>query len=188
MSEWTNYLVIHVREEADKADGLPDLVKVPQVLAAGWHGIGTVHDQAPSSPPWYSVASMRPEVGDARRAAVEYEAVNRGETPLESYPGATPTELVAQLNEWPMPPLPEFGALIMRLPAEVDIGLEALVKDGMEEEWMMIVFLHLLAESEAGDALAREVRRHILAAWKKLSLDESAVDAVRQIVEAWLAG
>ena len=44
MSEWTNYLVVHVREAADKADGLPDLVKVPQVLAAGWHGIGTVHE------------------------------------------------------------------------------------------------------------------------------------------------
>ena len=192
MSEWTNYLVVHVREEADKADGLPDLVKVPQVLAAGWHGIGTVHDRVMYRPARHPVASMRAGVGDVRPAAVEYEAANREDTPLESYRGTTPAELVAQLNELPLPPLPEYGFFAVRLPSDVDIGLEALVKDGMDggmdEEWMKIVFLHLLAESEAGDALAREVRRHILAAWKKLSLDESAVAAVRQIVEAWLAG
>ena len=62
MSEWTNYLVVHVREAADKADGLPDLIKVPQVLAAGWHGIGTVHEPVAlfrAEP--RSVASMRLE-------------------------------------------------------------------------------------------------------------------------------
>ena len=186
MSEWTNYLVVHVREEADKADGLPDLVKVPQVLAAGWHGIGTVSDLRAARSRPRSVALMR--AGDVRPAAAEYEAVNREDAPVESYRGAKPAELVAQLNELPMPPLPDYGFLAVRLPSDVDIGLEALVKDGMEKEWMKIVLLHLLAESEAGDALAREVRRHILAAWKKLSLDESAVAAVRQIVEAWLAG
>ena len=47
LSEWTDYLVVHVRADADKADELPSLVKVPQVLAAGWHGIGTVHDASP---------------------------------------------------------------------------------------------------------------------------------------------
>ena len=46
VSEWTDYLVVHVRAEADKAPDLPELAKVPQVLAAGWHGTGTVHDAA----------------------------------------------------------------------------------------------------------------------------------------------
>ena len=44
LSEWTDYLVVHVRAEAEKATEVPDLAKVPQVLAAGWHGIGTVRD------------------------------------------------------------------------------------------------------------------------------------------------
>ncbi len=43
LSKWTDYLVVHVRAEGDKADDLPALVKVPQVQAAGWHGTGTVH-------------------------------------------------------------------------------------------------------------------------------------------------
>ena len=46
VSEWTDYLVVHVRAEADKAPDLPELAKVPQVLAAGWHGTGTVHESA----------------------------------------------------------------------------------------------------------------------------------------------
>ena len=46
VSEWTDYLVVHVRAEYDKAPDLPELAKVPQVLAAGWHGTGTVHDAA----------------------------------------------------------------------------------------------------------------------------------------------
>ena len=46
VSEWTDYLVVHVRAEADKAPDLPELAKVPQVLAAGWHGTGTVRDAA----------------------------------------------------------------------------------------------------------------------------------------------
>ena len=46
VSEWTDYLVVHVRAEYDKAPDLPELAKVPQVLAAGWHGTGTVRDAA----------------------------------------------------------------------------------------------------------------------------------------------
>ena len=44
VSEWTDCLVVHVRADADKATELPSVVKVPQVLAAGWHGIGTARD------------------------------------------------------------------------------------------------------------------------------------------------
>ena len=51
LSEWTDYLVVHVRAEADKATDLPSLVKVPQVQAAGWHGVGTVlHDRVEPRP------------------------------------------------------------------------------------------------------------------------------------------
>jgi Ca-activated chloride channel family protein len=39
LSRWTNFLVI--AERADKAEDLPELHKVPQMLAAGWGGTGT---------------------------------------------------------------------------------------------------------------------------------------------------
>jgi len=66
-------LVVHVRADADKAAGLPSLVKV---LAAGWHGIGTVHHAPPVSaaairevpPPTARCFSER-RLGPSRRSA-----------------------------------------------------------------------------------------------------------------------
>jgi Ca-activated chloride channel family protein len=40
LSRWTNFLVL--AERADKAEELPNLLQVPQMLAAGWGGIGDV--------------------------------------------------------------------------------------------------------------------------------------------------
>ena len=42
VSDYTHYLVIHERAEGEKADDLPELAKVRQMLAAGWGGAGTV--------------------------------------------------------------------------------------------------------------------------------------------------
>lgn len=45
ISKWTNYLAIDIR--ADKADTLPDLQKVEQMLAAGWGGTGSIRCEKP---------------------------------------------------------------------------------------------------------------------------------------------
>jgi Ca-activated chloride channel family protein len=42
VSPWTNWLVVAPRAENEKAQDLPALQNVPQTLAAGWGGIGTV--------------------------------------------------------------------------------------------------------------------------------------------------
>ena len=171
MSEHTSYLVVHVRDAVDKADGLPDLVRVPQVLAAGWHGIGTVFDSsAPSGPALDVPAFHMREVAmedDEQRAATD--------------------EVIAKLNEWPMPPLPAFDDLVAWLPDEIREGLAALVDDGLDADSLAIVLLHLLSESEAGGALDRKVRRYVLAAWKKLSPDADTVAAVRGVAQRWAA-
>lgn len=41
VSPWTNWLVIAVRPEDEKASDIPELRKVPQTLAAGWGGAGS---------------------------------------------------------------------------------------------------------------------------------------------------
>ena len=206
MSEWTNYLVVHVREAADKADGLPDLVKVPQVLAAGWHGVGTVHepvalfDEAPRSasaarraglqamhgPAAPTDGASAPDGFVAEMDALEIDALP-GSLEGRDRPAATPADLVAELNEWPMPPMPAFDELAARLPDEVRNGLAALVDDGQDPETVVIVFLYLLSESEAGHALDRQRRRRILTAWKKRSADEGTVAAIRRVLESWAA-
>ncbi len=43
MTQWTNYLVVHVR--TDKATELPELRTVPQTLAAGWAGAGSIQEE-----------------------------------------------------------------------------------------------------------------------------------------------
>ncbi len=43
-SPYTHLFLVHVREEGDKAQGLPQLQKIKQMQAAGWGGMGTVAD------------------------------------------------------------------------------------------------------------------------------------------------
>lgn len=40
----TNLILVHVREEGNKTEGLPELDKVKHMLAAGWGGVGSVDE------------------------------------------------------------------------------------------------------------------------------------------------
>jgi len=42
VTDQTNLILVHVREDDKKAEGLPDLDKVNHMLAAGWGGVGSV--------------------------------------------------------------------------------------------------------------------------------------------------
>ena len=46
LTDRTNLLVVHERAVGERAGDLPTLATVPQMLAAGWHGMGSVHAQA----------------------------------------------------------------------------------------------------------------------------------------------
>lgn len=54
-SKFTNLLLVHVREEEEKAQGLPKLQKIKQMSAAGWGGLGTVEQ----SRVLYSISACR---------------------------------------------------------------------------------------------------------------------------------
>lgn len=41
-TEYTHYLIVHERAEGERADDLPEIRQVKQMLAAGWGGSGTV--------------------------------------------------------------------------------------------------------------------------------------------------
>ena len=242
LSEWTDYLVVHVRAEADKATDLPSLVKVPQVLAAGWHGIGTVlHDRAEPRPS----ASPRPMDQDVGEPLCEYRArpsagrsdksrrgtrkpasgararrrrsalpsaeaerrlpdasgsgwVNQvgdvsdaafSPAPHAITPAITPVELVAALNERPLPAAPTLDDLLARgVPDEIVDQLRELADGGGEDpSAIAIIFLYLLCRSSAGKALDAQQRRSILAAYRKLSDREATVRAVRRVWREWEA-
>jgi Ca-activated chloride channel family protein len=42
VTRWTSLFLVHVREDAEKTVGLPNLHRVPHMMAAGTHGVGTV--------------------------------------------------------------------------------------------------------------------------------------------------
>ena len=180
LSKWTDYLVIHVRAAADKAADLPDLVKVPQVLAAGWHGVGTVHEAAAAAPTsLYDMAE--PPVGDG----VEYEV----DALPEPYPPTiTPVDFAAALNEQPLPAAPVLDDLLARgLPDAIADELRDLVDGGEDPGAVAVIFLYLLCRSSAGKTLDAQQRRSILAAYRKLAPDAATVRAVRQVLQEWNA-
>jgi hypothetical protein len=49
VTEQTNLILVHVRDEDKKAEGLPELSKVHQMLAAGWGGAGSESKSAAAS-------------------------------------------------------------------------------------------------------------------------------------------
>ena len=184
LSEWTDYLVVHVRAETDKADELPTLVKVPQVPAAGWHGIGTVHraERAPvkalhSHAPPPSAAAPSPP---SERVMFELAPPPRPQT-LRS-----PIEIVAALNERSLPALPTLDYLAaLGTPDELIEDLRKLVNGDEDPTAVVIVFLYLLCESPAGSDLDRRQRRLILSAYKKLAPRAATVSAVRRVWQDW---
>jgi len=44
VTDQTNLILVHVRQEGEKAEGLPDLDQVQHMLAAGWGGVGSVNE------------------------------------------------------------------------------------------------------------------------------------------------
>ncbi len=204
LSEWTDYLVVHVRAQADKADDLPALVKVPQMLAAGWHGVGTVRTDHMLSPPSAVFGSIED------RALTEDEDWADEPTPLPASPPViTPAEFVAGLNQRPLPATPDLDDLMARgLPYEIAAKLRDLVdRGGADPAAVAIIFLYLLCRSSAGagldtqqrpsmrpyrkpsssPALDAQQRRTILAAYRKLSPSAATVRAVRLVWQEWNA-
>ncbi len=184
VSEWTNCLVVHVRAEDDKADELPSLVKVPQVLAAGWHGIGTVHDASPiradamysQAPP--AAAALRP-LPDMIPPAPDSMSGTIG----------SPIEIVAALNEHSLPAVPGLDDLVgLGIPDELIAALLELVDAGEDARIVAVILLYLICESPAGNGLDRRQRRLILAAYKKHRASAATVGAVRRVWRDWDQG
>ena len=189
MSEWTNYIVVHVRADAEKAEELPKILKVPQVLAAGWHGMGTMHAPqrqmsmelnceafAPAS-----MASPLSRISYRMRskAALKKPAVTRNG-------GFAPPELIELLNARPMPPFPTLNDLeTWGVPISIVEDLRSLVGNQEDEEAVVLAFLHLLLNSKAGKATERLVRRNVLKAFKTIKPDRALRKEVKYAFDDW---
>ena len=204
VSEWTDYLVVHVRAEADKAPDLPELAKIPQVLAAGWHGTGTVHESAEAEVHFsLSRESIRTIERRAAHRSADLREDRRGHryshrrmapsaapAPMADrmppLPPISPEEFVAALNASPLPPAPTLDHLRARgVPDAVIEALEELLDGGLDSPTAALIFLYLLCHSPAGRTLERQQRRVILSAYKKRAPGAAAVSAVRRVWHDW---
>ena len=196
VSEWTDCLVVHVRADADKAAELPSVVKVPQVLAAGWHGIGTLHDASPLSAA--DAASREAPAAASRLTAASRRFSRPAARTLDMKlppdvappvsPGtiSSPAELVTALNQRSLPGVPTLEELAaLGIPDNLIDGLRELVDGGEDARAVAVILLYLVCESPAGNGLDRWRRRPILSAYKKLRARAATVGAVRRVWQDW---
>ncbi len=65
VTDQTNLILVHVREEGMKAEGLPSLEKIAHMQAAGWGGAGSVMSDSMSTPAVFRTIKRSPARVDA---------------------------------------------------------------------------------------------------------------------------
>ncbi|HAN48042.1 MAG TPA: hypothetical protein DCQ20_04050, partial [Nitrospira sp.] len=194
LSRWTNYLVIAEREV--KAGELPELHLVPQMLAAGWGGVGhfdrdtipRMLRQGGHPAPWadcsfdddspyesneaFCVSSISPLLSSKSYGP----AFEDNRTPKVS--AITPAQFIAQLVSAMLrflrqPHLPKTIDDLVSLGLENDLAdmLRKLVTDGHNELTLVAAFLYALSESPIGHLFGRSEKRAILKRWKDAAPD-----------------
>jgi hypothetical protein len=148
LSRYTHCLTIIVQTEAEKAQTLPELHKVKQMLAAGWGGSGRILYNMPMSPP---------------NANVEYPC--RLSDPCCIPPSTQPAlnfpEFAERLNQCDIKSDTDLSAFNFFgiLPPEIFV-IVGLDFDCSEDD-ILTVFLHLLLHSDYGKHLNRNISRII---------------------------
>ena len=73
-SKYTNLLLVHIRAEEEKAEGLPKLEKISQMRAAGWGGFGYV-DTSRRSTVLYSRSMMVSACAAPSKSSIAYNSL-----------------------------------------------------------------------------------------------------------------
>jgi Ca-activated chloride channel family protein len=199
MSRHTNYLAIDVRPENEKAEDLPALRKTPQMLAAGWGGVGNVMEQK------VSIGRIREDfdfdsmseldVPVFLRRKIETSEFFSACERLENSNKEEPAGFIDRLNQthegFLSSVLPSsrnrLASVIdletLGIPTTVLEALTALVEEGADERSVVATFLYLLGEEgQIKDRLSRTTRRILAKTYKQLP--PVSADIRSQIQEA----
>ncbi|MHB9030287.1 MAG: VIT and vWA domain-containing protein [Candidatus Latescibacterota bacterium] len=173
ISKYTSYIVVHLRAE-DKAEGLPELRRVPNMLAAGWGGIGKTMIAFQSAP--------KPSDQIYFCLVSDYHRVSRNRDDYESviyelnnlYDGLTVlSQQVSTLDDLENIDIPVGTRDVLR----------ELVEQGANETDVVVLFLSLLARSGYGRKLTRTTRRAIRQAYQQLHGTEMLEKRMRQLIK-----
>lgn len=182
VSPWTNWLVIAERPDDEKAQDIPALRKVPQTLAAGWGGVGTVamcmsvNDLAMPSVLFSRSADVFEDIADSD--ASDLEAIRRVAGPDIPEPFR---RLIALIEVRPdrldarriLDLLDEAGLVrefddVFAHTADLDINVEVIA---------MILLAHLLG-GPLGEYLPEEARGAVVALQDRA---RQAMDAILEL-------
>ncbi len=186
VTKYTSCVLVFNRDEDQKSGEVPALRKVPQVLAAGWGGMGSV-DRCDMSLAAHAVShSVMPE--DLKMAQPDMDYLDipsflHRQMPTDfdqlvlslnaRYPDTIATKLdIATIAE----------LMVLGLDHDVADALSDLVSTGGAERDIVIVFLAILAGSKHGKGLSRHVKRLIRMADKGGASDVVLSDAIRQVI------
>jgi len=194
----TNLIVVHERAAGEKAVDMPSLAHVAQMHAAGWHGVGSVHEVR-----CVDFASL--DIRQCREAS-ELNVFD-DDIPFDSIGAVTPgrpAPLRSASTPAPESLAPFIHALELAgpdgLPRTVD-GLERmgltrdradalrdLVASGYDEREVVEAFLEAVAmwADDAAAPLSRHLRRAMLHFFVDAATSGDVRVLVRVIVDAWV--
>lgn len=180
ISKWTNFLLVAERADSEKAQDMPELVKLKSMLPAGWGGAGSVMYSVRAP-----VGGLQPSTGGAgfdvpavlrsRRRSVDdlppddnlpaflrrrnLKAIDRSDprywSRMEYYTGLTPLGMCEWLRVSPCDNWPGTWQELRRIGvgAAVVDWLEFVVGEELEEMVMVAAFVRLMAQRETRAAL-----------------------------------
>ncbi|MDW7773737.1 MAG: VIT and VWA domain-containing protein [Desulfobulbaceae bacterium] len=172
ISPYTNYLVVDVRAEDEKGEELPDLRKVPQMLAAGWGGTGEVESFASNA-----LYNKHYDYED-----VEIEALCPSEQG-EWCRRTTPKVFIFKCNLLGAD-IDNFADLRDRsLPERIVDVLRSIAEQydpEAPEEVIVVTFLFMLTQSIVGGEFDRKSKRVINKAMKILHPDQRLINIMSE--------
>lgn len=185
----TALLAVAAQDGAKRPDTLPALRQVPQMMAAGWGGLGSVHDNDMEFLDFPAFLLRDPDAGPAEPSTLDAEAEVLASLTSRS---ATPARFAAEISrQWGpvwrrQPPAASIAGLAAcgLPPALVDALQEVVDRMGEAEETVVVAFLHILLHTPVGDRFSRHAGRMIR---KELKARCPGRDLTEEL-EALLAG
>lgn len=167
VTEHTNLFMVAQRENTDKAQGLPEPHQIKQMVAAGWHGMGSARQvDVSSSRVFYSMAYAAP-LRSARMpqdlAAFDIPQFMRRQ-PEPVSPGIEPMALLAILEDVALT-YSDFEDAMTRflncgLPSEIESLIGSMANDLGDRVLAWAVFLDwLMTALDQEKAAPRQVKR-----------------------------
>ena len=180
VTEHTSCVLVFDREEDQKTGEVPALRKVPQILAAGWGGMGILNSPPVMSSP--SMCSFETGMDDMDMDYLDTPAFQSRQVQddynrlVSSLNARYPDTMAAKLDITTIPELFMLG-----LDVKDALALSGLMGRGVYGRDIVVAFLVILADSKYGDGLSRHVKRLIRMA-DKGSVSDAVKDAIRQVV------